>query len=324
MARRADPLALKRVLCATDFSENAAAALEAAVDIARRSKAEIRVVHVHPLSAYPAVEVGALPSAAKGLDEEARVGIMEGLDRFARPAVAAGVETGCVLRQGRPAEEIVREAQRTAADLIVMGRHSRDTPAQWLLGSVSEAVVRRARCPVLVEASPPRSAEGPRRILCAVDLGETSEPTLTCAAVLASALEADLLVLHVVAGPEAPCAPGSSDAPELAVRTVDEAKIRLAALVAGAAAASGRLEERLVTGVPHQRILTAAREGDIDLVVVGSHGDGLFDRQFIGSTTLHLLRESECAVLVVPARVLAATSRSDDPRLDPQAPSPAS
>jgi hypothetical protein len=37
--------------------------------------------------------------------------------------------------------------------------------------------------------------------------------------------------------------------------------------------------------------------------VVGSHGGGVVERQFLGSTTLHLLRHSECSVLVVPARL---------------------
>jgi hypothetical protein len=66
------------------------------------------------------------------------------------------------------------------------------------------------------------------------------------------------------------------------------------------------------------------RENGIDLVVVGSHGGGIFDRQFIGSTTLHLLRESGCAVLVVPARVVAETSASEDPQVNLKAPSPTS
>ena len=307
MADRIEPLVLKRVLCATDFSLNAAAALEAAVAIARPSKAEIVVMHVSPFTVRSAVGAVCPPTTPPDIDEETRADLVETLDRFARPAIAAGAKTGRVLRQGDPGEEIVREAQRTHADLIVMGRHSRAGPARWFLGSVSEAVVSRARCPVMVTGAFPRQcAEAPRHVLCAVDLGETSAATLTYAAAVTSALEADLLVLHVVAGPaEDPCAPSPFDAHEHPRRTVQDTRTRLAALVASASVPGGRVQERVVTGVPHPDILTVGREEEIDLVVVGSHGDGICDRQFIGSTTLHLLRESGCAVLVVPAPVIA-------------------
>jgi nucleotide-binding universal stress UspA family protein len=298
MPGRVESVVLKRVLCATDFSENAAAALEAAVAFARPSKAEILVLHVSPFPPRSAVGVACLPTTRRGIDGETRADLIERLDRFARPAIAVGAKTGRVLREGDPCEEIVGEAQRAHADLIVMGRHSRGAPARLFLGSVAEAVVKSAPCPVMVvEASPRRCVESPRHVLCAVDLGETSVATLTYATALTSALEADLLVLHVVAGP--------------GKEPVQDARIRLAALVASAPVASDRVQDRVVAGVPYQQILTAGREDGIDLVVVGSHGDGIFNRQFIGSTTLHLLREFECAVLVVPARVVVETAVKD-------------
>lgn len=296
MADRVGSLTLKRVLCATDFSENAAAALEAAVALARRSKAEILVVHISPSPARTSVGVVCPPTTTTSIDEEVRADLIERLDRFARPAIAAGAEIRPILRQGDPSEEIVGEARRAHADLIVMGRHSRAAPDRWFLGSVAEAVVSRAKWPVMVvEACPRRQPEGPRHVLCAVDLGETSVNTLMCAAALTTALDADLLVLHVVA-----CQQGEP---------FPDARTRLAALVAGASV--GRVRERVVAGVPHEEILSAGRDNGIDLVVVGSHAGRVIDRQFLGSTTLHLLRRSECAVLVVPAQVIAETAAED-------------
>jgi nucleotide-binding universal stress UspA family protein len=297
MAGPIEPLALKRVLCATDFSENAAAALEAAVACARPSKAEILVVHVFPFPVRSAVGVACRPTTP-AIDEKMRAELIERLDRFAGPAVAAGAQLRCVLRQGDPSEEIVEEAESAHADLIVMGRHSRNEPARWFLGSVAEAVVSAAKWPVMVvEACARRRAEGPRHVLCAVDLGETSLNTLRCAAALTTALEADLLVLHVVACPEREPLP--------------HARTRLAALVARASV--GRVRERVAAGIPYEEILAAGRENGIDLVVVGSHAGGITDRQFIGSTTLHLLRRSECAVLVVPAQVIVERTVEDIP-----------
>jgi nucleotide-binding universal stress UspA family protein len=62
----------------------------------------------------------------------------------------------------------------------------------------------------------------------------------------------------------------------------------------------------VVTGVPYQEILAAGREDGSDLLVVGSHAGGVVDRQFLGSTTVHLLRHAQCPVLVVPARTCSS------------------
>lgn len=293
MPRSTDSFSLKRVLCATDFSDGAAAALEVAVALAQAFKAEIRLVHVRPC---PVPSGGRMVCVAPGpgMDEKSRTDLNESLDRCVRHAIASGVVTHGALLQGDPAEEIVREVEHAAADLIVIGPHSQGAPNTWILGSVAECVVRRASCPVIVARSfPRRRGESPRHVLCGLDLGETTAATLEYAVAVTNALDADLLALHVVAEGGVP-----------GVRNA------VAAVVAGASVTSGRVQGRVVTGVPYEEILAAARENGTDLVVIGSHGGGIVDRQFIGSTTLHLLRHAECAVVVVPARVIVDTEQS--------------
>jgi nucleotide-binding universal stress UspA family protein len=213
--------------------------------------------------------------------------------------VSAGIGTETVLRHGEPAEEIVREAQRARACLIVMGRHSRGTPDHWFLGSVAESVLRHAPCPVVVAKPPPRApGRSPRRVICALDLGETSRATLAQAAVLTCKLGADLLVLHVVSQRASGAgAPGPSDG----VPPARDPRVGLGGLVAAAGPASGPVDQRVVTGDPHDQIVGAACETGSDLIVVGSHGGRLLDQPFVGSTTLHLVRKAECDVVVVPA-----------------------
>jgi nucleotide-binding universal stress UspA family protein len=271
-------LALKRVLCATDFSDNAAAARAAAVALARHWRAELRFLHVSALPAPPGAD------------------LIERLDRFGRPAIDAGVQARRVLRHGDPCDEIVREAEHAGVDLIVLGRHSRGTRNHRFLGSVAERVLRRAPCPVLVahplEQDP---GAGLRHVLCAVDLGETSADTLGYAAALTRALGADLLVLHVLASP---------------MSDPSAQRGQLASLVASAGVPTGRVHAQVMTGTPAHEILEAVREHAIDLVVVGSHGGSILDHQFLGSTTLHLLRRSECPVLVVLARTALPKGQS--------------
>ena len=123
-------------------------------------------------------------------------------------------------------------------------------------------------------------------MLCALDLGETAAATLEYAAGFADAMGADLSVIHVVT--EGP---------------VEAARRTLEALVRWGFTTKRGIRAQAVTGVPHEEILAAAHENGACLVVVGSHGGGIVDRPFLGSTTLHLLRQAECPVLVVPAEV---------------------
>jgi nucleotide-binding universal stress UspA family protein len=281
-----DPLALKRIVCATDFSDSAAAALEFAVALARPGQTEIRIVHARPARVCSGRPMAGLAHPS-GMDDRSQNDLVRDLDGFAQPALAAGVSTQRVLPQGDASDEIVREAKHASADLIVMGRHSQGRSNPWILGSVAERVLRQASCPVVVvRPFPGPRAASPRHVLCALDLGETAAATLKHAAGMADAITADLIVVHVVTAGH-----------------LEAARRRLDALISRRPAPKGGMSAVLVAGVPHQEILAAAHENGARLVVVGSHGGGIVDRQFLGSTTLHLLRESECPVLVVPADV---------------------
>jgi nucleotide-binding universal stress UspA family protein len=289
-----EPSAVKRILCATDFSDSASAAIQFAVGLAHSCQSEIRIVHVRP-PPVPSGRPMGCRAHPPGVDEKSETELTQDLDRYGQPAIAAGLPTQRALRHGEPSEEIVREAKHISADLIVMGRHSQGASNPWILGSVAERVLRQASCPVVVVRPFPRPGGAiPRHVLCALDLGETAAATLEHAVAMANAIEAALTVLHVVANGQA-----------------EAARPTLAAVVAKAPAAKGGVREQVATGVPYQEILAAAHEHGGYLIVVGSHGGGIVDRQFLGSTALHLLRQSECPVLVVPARVSPSRVQPD-------------
>lgn len=287
---------MRRVLCATDFSDGAAAALDVAVAIARPFPAEVRIVHVRPAPPPSCSPMSSL-RRADAVDAGRPTDAGADLDRCRQAALASGLPIQGVLLRGDPADQIVQESRRAAADIIVMGRHSQGAPNPWILGSVAERVLRKAPCPVVVVRPFPRHrGEKPRRVLCGLDLGDTAETTLRYAIDVAGALGADLQVIHVAS-------PGGED----------DARRALASALSRAAPAEGPSlrQARVVTGLPHEQILRVAGQDDADLIVVGSHGGGVVDRQFLGSTTLHLLREAETPVLVVPADVAGAEDEPD-------------
>jgi nucleotide-binding universal stress UspA family protein len=137
----------RRILHPTDFSEQANNAFQVACALAQTYAAKVTVMHVLDMSAAPMVN-GVMPEVIAPARDEVR-------DKLVRiPAPDAAVEVDHVLAEGLPAREIVKVAQDTGCDLIVMGAHGRGFLGRLILGNVAEGVVRKATCPVLTVREP--------------------------------------------------------------------------------------------------------------------------------------------------------------------------
>jgi len=142
-----------KILLATDASEDAKLAAQAAISLAGDTDAELHVVHVGPAHVYPPRAAG--PTPPMGTDEEIRQEAQRVLDWQVDEIKKAGGEVAKAhLRVGRPEEEILRLSEEIVAGLIVIGnqglggRFSR--MRRFVMGSVSERVTRHARCSVMV------------------------------------------------------------------------------------------------------------------------------------------------------------------------------
>jgi nucleotide-binding universal stress UspA family protein len=124
----------------TDFSEPSVAALEVAAALARVQRGELLIVHVSP-------EPDGGSAAARALDEDTRA--LQRLLEETRPRDARVPLRHLGLHGDDTAAVIVAAAEREGADLIVIATHGRSGLSRLLLGSVAEAVVRTAECPVL-------------------------------------------------------------------------------------------------------------------------------------------------------------------------------
>ena len=146
------------VVTGTDFSAQATRALEAAFEQAKRNApAELHVVHA-TLAINPGA--GSVVPPFASLDgipvlsvEEQQAELVKHLD--AQLAQLPGFKTSGIrviahVLLDAPMFAITRLAEALHADVIVLGTHGRHGMARWLLGSVAEAVVRQATCPVLV------------------------------------------------------------------------------------------------------------------------------------------------------------------------------
>jgi nucleotide-binding universal stress UspA family protein len=143
-------LALRTVLHPTDFSERAGCALAMAAALARDYGARLLLLHVVPAPRFHGEVVA---RRQEDFYEHTR----EQLRRL-QPADAR-LQVEYQIEEGDAVDEILRAAEESACDLIVLGTHGRTGLGRLLLGSVAEQVLRRAPCPVLtVKAPVPESA----------------------------------------------------------------------------------------------------------------------------------------------------------------------
>ncbi len=141
-------LQIKAILHPTDFSECASYAFGLACSLARDHGARLIVVHVagpEHADLYKGVSV------VQQLEEHARE-LEEKLRQLKPGRFKLAIERR--MEKGIPAEQILRVAQETSCDLIVMGTHGRTGLGRLLMGSVAEEVLRKARCPVLTVKTP--------------------------------------------------------------------------------------------------------------------------------------------------------------------------
>ena len=135
-------LTIRTILHATDFSERSEFAFRLACSLARDYGARLIVMHVaEPAMAIAGEGVLMFPLA---VDVQP---LRERLQQLRPPDPKVQVEHRLV--EGDAATEILRVAEETKCDMIVLGTHGRTGLGRLLMGSVAEQVVRKALCPVL-------------------------------------------------------------------------------------------------------------------------------------------------------------------------------
>jgi nucleotide-binding universal stress UspA family protein len=138
-----------RIIHTTDFSAEAEAAEAEAIRLTLALGGELLLLHVAvegPLYSETAFGMKALKEVYEGQARWAE----DKLAARARQLVSQGVPTDWRRRVGVPHEEIVQAALEEHAAYIVMGTHGRGGVGRFMLGSVTDRVIRSAACPVLV------------------------------------------------------------------------------------------------------------------------------------------------------------------------------
>jgi nucleotide-binding universal stress UspA family protein len=156
-----------------------------------------------------------------------------------------------------------------------------------------------------------------RRILCAIDFSPASIAALRHADELASRLGATLTILHVVADPLQQ--PWTAEAYGLNIADLEAEWTRRANADLSRLARACKSNPATVcrVGKPVSEILDCVRIDAADLIVVGSHGHGVFAQMILGSVADRLVRQAPCPVLMVRSAPADAVDAAADRQATP-------
>jgi len=144
---------MQNIAVPVDFSENSKKAAFYAAEFARERNARLHLLHVINQRLIDVVQElsfkgyeGDTVEATEKMLKEREKELREFLDQ----ASLKGLEVEYVLRKGKPGAEIIRFAEESNMDLIVIGTQGRSPLTDALVGSAARMVIHRAPCPVLV------------------------------------------------------------------------------------------------------------------------------------------------------------------------------
>jgi nucleotide-binding universal stress UspA family protein len=293
---------LKRILCATDFSDFSNHAIPYGIALAREFKAKLYVSHVIDLSS-----AAIYGEAVFALEEQQSRMTSYAHNEMTRLMGQESLEWEPLITVGNPANEIARLAADKQVDLAIAASHGRSGLKRLILGSVTERLMRTLPCPLWVVRSPELGFATPadqaiqiKKIVVGCDFSPDSSLAFEYGLSLAQEFQADLHLAHVVEPPLyddliKPCEPGDSLRERLR-KTVQE---KLSAMVPEEARTWCNPVTALLAGQPHEELIKYAVVTGIDLIVLGVRGHSLVETLFVGSTTDRVLRKAPCPVLSV-------------------------
>src|ERR687893_77496 len=275
-----------KILLATDGSEDARRATEAAADLAGTSGSELHVVHVWhdvPGFAHAFVKRELRRQGQEILDEQVK-----------RIEESGGTVARAHLRGGRTSDEAVELSEELGVGLLVVGSRGLGTVRRILMGSHSEEIVHNARVPILVVRRG-ESAWPPSRVIIGEDFSDDARGAGELAASIGALYGSQVLLVY--AHPDLPEVPPEEAREAVAqelrgAREQDEERLEGRADELGEILGS-RPEILVSDGYPAAVVLQAAhQETPPPLIAVGSRGIAGIRRTRLGSVSIKVVTAS--------------------------------
>lgn len=273
---------LKNILAPTDGSEESKAGAAHAVALARHAHATVHLLRVLSTPGDPQ-EI----QQFNGIEAELR---------------KEGTPVETAICNGHPAEQIIRQAAAIPADMIVMATSRR----RGTLGSVAEAVVRGASCPVLLVQGSAAEYEY-RRILVPLDDTRQSMAVLPVVSDLARSYQAEVVLLYVVDMPMFVVpflgeTTGMNVAGQFTEEGIAAAQAFLEPVAAELRQSGIDVEIVCRLGSPKSEIEASIRQVHADLVIMSTHSRSRIGEVLFGSVAHYILQHSAVPLILYHPR----------------------
>lgn len=241
-----------------------------------------------------------------GLRREAR----DRLDAAAEETRSRGIETTVDLLEGEAAEQIIAAGNRAGESLIAMSTHGRSGIGRWMLGSVTDKVVKHTSTPVLIiraQREEPPDDVALSKVVLPLDGSELAERAIPHAVAFANAFGAGITILRS----SSPTAYGFGYADYYAAQTYTDISSEVLSDVRDyVTSAVGRIqgmgvasvEERTPEGNPGAAIIDEVGDDRTKLVVMTTHGRTGVGRWVLGSVTDRVIQHSAGPVMVIASK----------------------
>jgi universal stress protein A len=147
--KRRDLMAIRRIVCCVDFSENAGAAFEASLELAAKFGAKLYVIHVLPPAVNPL-----LPEADWIMPEEPKKAVIIKIEEKMQEEYGSKIEENLdyefLVLDGHVSSEIIRFIEERDIDLAVLGSYGASGMGLVLFGSVANRIAHKAPCSVMI------------------------------------------------------------------------------------------------------------------------------------------------------------------------------
>lgn len=309
-----------KILCAIDFSEFSDNILAHGSLLASEFGSKLYLCHIVPpninLSShlityfdYSEVEREMMETALKRLNE-----IASGLD----------VECEVIVKSGHPAARIKQIVAEKQIEMVIAATHGRSGMERFLIGSVTQKLVKVLDCPILVlhghsEANPAVTAQGIhiKKILVGCDFSPDSQLAFEYALSFAQEFQTQLHLAHVIRPEERPDIRFQIEAGAQETLSGTWDRLVYPGVESDSTISNVRMQEKLINlvpkeslnwctpvtvlleGQPYKELVAYADKEGIDMIVLGIRGHHLLEEFLVGSTTDRVIQRASCPVLAV-------------------------
>jgi nucleotide-binding universal stress UspA family protein len=300
-------IGIKKILVPVDFSEPSKTAVNYGLSLALQFNASLVLTHIVPSSTAFAYT---FPTESFAFEKEQVQQAKSMLPTLIPKEYRDRVNLQTIVKVGEVRSELMGILNDEKIDLLVMGTHGRNVFERFLLGSLTERMLRKVTVPVLTVShlDPTRDlhTQGPvplRHVLYATDLSDSAEVGLNFSAGLARGAGARLTVLHVMRPLDtiywgAECGYYVDEVESLK----EDARNRLKRSIPEEMYNDTNMKVTpvMLEGDPSREILALADEQDVDMIVMNLQGKTAVERALLGSTAERVIRSAHVPVFSIP------------------------